>query len=288
MLILRPVQPEDADILFPFIYHTAVTDTLLWDGPSSLDDYRQGMTKRALQASQRDDHMLTIVVMDDLNVNLPLPIGSADISPEPDQKFRADLGLWIGLPYHGKGYGTLTVRWLVDFGFTRLGLEKIEASIYTGNSASRSIFEKNGFVLESTIPKATLKRGQWQDDWRVGITRETYEQMRRQTPFFHICTQADWQAARVDGRSLAPDSLASEGFIHCSRREQILCVANDIFHGELDLLLLEIDPQRVNAEIRWDLAAHTFFPHIYGPLNIDAVLAARAFIPDPDDVFRRL
>ena len=35
MLILRPVQPVDADILFPLIYHTPVTDTLLWDGPAS-------------------------------------------------------------------------------------------------------------------------------------------------------------------------------------------------------------------------------------------------------------
>ena len=112
----------------------------------------------------------------------PIPIGSADHPPGADQELRADVGLWIGLPYHGKGYGTLAVRWLVDYGFTRLGLEKIEASIYTGNWASRRIFEKNGFILEGTIRKATLKRGQWQDDWRVGITREDYQQDRLQDP----------------------------------------------------------------------------------------------------------
>jgi uncharacterized protein (DUF952 family) len=67
-----------------------------------------------------------------------------------------------------------------------------------------------------------------------------------------------------------------------------LWVANNIFRGQRDLLLLEIDPGRLQAEIRWDAVEHTFFPHIYGPLNIDAVTAARPFIPDADGLFRKL
>ena len=288
MLILRPVQPEDADRLFPMIYHTPVTDTLLWDGPNSLDEYREGLAKRSIQTAHGEDHMMTIVVDDDIEENIAFPIGTTDIRPEPDQDFRADIGLWIGEPYHGKGYGTLTVRWMVDYGFTRLGLEKIEASVYTGNWASRRIFEKNGFILEGTIRKATLKRGQLQDDWRMGITREDYQQVCRQTPMFHITSQADWQAAQALGGTLTPASLKDEGFIHASRAEHILWVANTIFRGQLDLVLLEIDPGRVQAEIRLDAGQDTFFPHIYGPLNIDAVAAARAFVPDADGFFRRL
>jgi RimJ/RimL family protein N-acetyltransferase/uncharacterized protein (DUF952 family) len=281
MLILRPVQPEDADLLFPLIYHSPVTDTLLWDGPDSLEEYRRGLSKRAEQTTDGRIHMFTIVAVDDIVRDSAVPIGSASIDPEPDQKLRADVGLWIGLPSHGKGYGTLAVRWLVDYGFTRLGLEKIEACIYTGNMASRRVFEKNGFILEGTLRKATLKRGQWQDDWRVGITREDYVQVRRQTPVFHITSQAAWQAAQASG-------MLIPGFIHCSQREQILWVANNIFRGQRDLLLLEIDPGRLQAEIRWDAVEHTFFPHIYGPLNINAVTAARPFIPDADGLFRKL
>jgi uncharacterized protein (DUF952 family)/RimJ/RimL family protein N-acetyltransferase len=288
MLILRPVQPTDADILFPMIYHSPVTDTLAWDGPDSLDEYRQGLTHRTLQTAHGEDHMMTMVVEDDLHTNPPVPIGSADIRPEPNQELRADIGLWIGQPYHGKGYGTLTIRWMVDYGFTQLGLAKIEASVYAGNWASRRIFEKNGFILEGTIRKATLKRGQWQDDWRLGITCEDYQQIRRHAPIFHICTQADWQAAQASGGSLIPASVADAGFIHCSLPEHILWVANGIFRGQFDLLLLEIDPLRVQAEIRWDPAEHTFFPHIYGPLNIDAVAATHPLKPDPDGVFRKL
>ena len=280
MLILRPIQPGDADLLFPLIYHSPVTDTLMWDGPDSLDEYRQGMARRAEKSAQGEYHSFTIVAEDDIVRDSAVPIGSASIDPEPGQKLRADMGLWIGLPYHSKGYGTLTVRWLVDYGFTRLGLEKIEASIYSGNWTSRRIFEKNGFLLEGTIRKATLKRGQWQDDWRVGITREDYEQVRRQTPVFHITTQEAWQAAQANG-ALTP------AFIHCSQVEQILWVANGIFRGQDDLLLLEIDPRRLQAEIHWDFVENTFFPHIYGPLNIDAVTTARPFVPDADGIFRK-
>lgn len=284
MLILRPVQAEDADHLFPMIYHSSVTDTLLWNGPDSLDDYRQGLSERAARVALGEDHLFTIVIADDVDEKYVTPIGSAGIDPEPSQELRADIGLWIGLPYHGKGYGTQTIRWLLDYGFIRLGLEKIEASVYTANWASRRIFEKNGFILEGTIRKATLKRGQWQDDWRLGITREDYEQMRLQSFIFHITTQAAWQAAQSGG-ALIPDSLGCEGYIHCSRSEQILSVANSIFRGQRGLTLLEIDPRRIQAEIRWEAVENSFFPHLYGPLKVDAVTATRDLLPDPDGSF---
>ena len=43
------------------------------------------------------------------------------------------------------------------------------------------------------------------------------------------------------------------------------------FPGRHDLVLLEIDPQLLNAEVRWEGG----FPHLYGPLDVAAVLSAR-------------
>jgi uncharacterized protein (DUF952 family)/RimJ/RimL family protein N-acetyltransferase len=287
MLILRPVQPEDADRLFPMIYRSPVTDTLLWDGPDSLEEYQQGLAKRAEQTARGEDHMMTIVLEDDAQVEPPIAIGSVDIRPEPDQKLCADIGLWIGMPYHGKGYGTLTIRWMVEYGFIKLNLEKIEACVYSGNWASRRIFEKNGFIVEGTIRKATLKRGEWQDDWRMGLTREDYEKFRLESPIFHITTQAAWHAAGSNG-SLQVDSLTKVGYIHCSRREQLLRVANTYFRGVSSLVLLEIDPKLVQPELRWDPVDNSFFPHIYGPLNIDAIRGVKPLLSDQDGVFRKI
>ncbi len=104
-------------------------------------------------------------------------------------------------------------------------------------------------------------------------------------PILHICPVSDWQAARESGE-YRPPSLAQEGFIHCSRPEQILATANRFYSGVKDLCLLWIDPRRVKAEIRWEPAHGEAFPHIYGPLNADAVFYQHAFHPDPDGVFR--
>ena len=101
---------------------------------------------------------------------------------------------------------------------------------------------------------------------------------------YHIASRAAWQAAQADGWYSAP-SLASEGFIHCARREQVLSVANDFYRGKANLALLCIDEGRLVAELRWEAPAHpkaedaaatcreARFPHVYGQLNLDAVLA---------------
>jgi uncharacterized protein (DUF952 family) len=64
------------------------------------------------------------------------------------------------------------------------------------------------------------------------------------------------------------------GFIHCSRREQVAKVASTFYRGRSDLLLLEIDPLQVGAEIRYENLEDggELFPHLYGPLPVRAVV----------------
>lgn len=100
----------------------------------------------------------------------------------------------------------------------------------------------------------------------------------------HLCPQTVWLAALSSGE-YRPASLDSEGFIHCSRPEQVTAVANRFYRGLTGLVLLWIDPRQVAAEIRWEPADGQVFPHIYGSLNITAVLAVREFDPGPDGVF---
>jgi len=108
---------------------------------------------------------------------------------------------------------------------------------------------------------------------------------------YHIATRADWEQAMRDGQyttSTIGKTLAEEGFIHASSPGQVLSVANAFYQnaGE-DLVVLVIDPERVTAEIRLDYIpeAGATFPHIYGPLNADAVLAAWPLTAGPDGEF---
>jgi len=95
---------------------------------------------------------------------------------------------------------------------------------------------------------------------------------------FHIAVRAEWDAAARGGVYIPP-SLAAEGFIHCSTRDQVAGTANLFYRGQSDLLLLVIDESLLAAPIRYeaplgknDVRAALSFPHIYGPLNLNAVL----------------
>lgn len=109
---------------------------------------------------------------------------------------------------------------------------------------------------------------------------------------FHILPRVDWQQALQCG-SYAPASLSREGFIHCSTSAQVLDTAHRWYRGRPDLLLLEIDVHRLTAPLRHEPPVNStderraqLFPHLYGPLNLDAVAAIFEFPCQPDGSFR--
>jgi len=102
----------------------------------------------------------------------------------------------------------------------------------------------------------------------------------------HITTADAWAEAQQQGQYTA-DSLASEGFIHCSTPEQVVYVANERFRGRDNLILLLITASQVHAPIIYEDCYETsqLFPHIYGPLNLDAVAEVLLFPPAADGRF---
>ena len=86
----------------------------------------------------------------------------------------------------------------------------------------------------------------------------------------------------------APTSLQTEGFIHCSTLETVLIPANERFRGQTCLKLLVINPSRVGVPIRYEDCQNegASFPHIYGPLPREAVMAVIDFPPDGDGFFQ--
>jgi uncharacterized protein (DUF952 family)/uridine phosphorylase len=102
----------------------------------------------------------------------------------------------------------------------------------------------------------------------------------------HITTYQAWVQAQQRGHYQTP-SLQQEGFIHCSTPRQTLGVANSMFHGERGLVLLCIDEDKVASAISYEDCYETGqeFPHIYGPLNLEAVVRVVPFTPDADGKF---
>lgn len=104
---------------------------------------------------------------------------------------------------------------------------------------------------------------------------------------YHITYLEEWEQAVVMGEYFPP-SLSEEGFIHFSLGEQVASTAERHYSGEVGLILLEVDPDKLDAELRYEEAPGGFgtFPHLYGPLNLDAVMNITLFDPDhPTEVF---
>jgi uncharacterized protein (DUF952 family) len=100
-------------------------------------------------------------------------------------------------------------------------------------------------------------------------------QIRR---ILHIARADEWDAAQQSGFYEGP-TLAGEGFIHCAEPGQLMHVVTRYFPVLAGHVILEIDPERVAAPVKWEGARPDVadslpdgFPHIYGPLNVDAVV----------------
>ncbi|MBM3462330.1 MAG: DUF952 domain-containing protein [Armatimonadetes bacterium] len=102
---------------------------------------------------------------------------------------------------------------------------------------------------------------------------------------YHITTAEAWSKAQRGGLYVA-DSLAAEGFIHFSRREQVVGTANRFYRGQKNLLLLCVDPGRAAAEVRYEPADGQLFPHLYGPLETEAVIRVIPLSSDEQGHFR--
>ena len=103
------------------------------------------------------------------------------------------------------------------------------------------------------------------------------------TIIHHLAFRADWDAGLAAGEYRVP-SLDDEGFIHASGdEEQMLRVAARLFAGRTDLLALEVDTERLPEDspvIREPARSGEIYPHVYGPINPDAVVRVRALVPD--------
>jgi uncharacterized protein (DUF952 family) len=101
---------------------------------------------------------------------------------------------------------------------------------------------------------------------------------------YHLALVGEWEEARAGGRgyrrSTIGRSLEDEGFVHCSFRHQVRPTAERFYVGRDDVVVLVVDPGRLAAAVKVEPASDQAgagadverFPHVYGPLDVDAVV----------------
>lgn len=108
----------------------------------------------------------------------------------------------------------------------------------------------------------------------------------------HLCGTEQWAQARLRG-GIRPEDAGGGDFIHLSTPAQVHLPANRLYRGREDLLLLHVDPARLDAPLRWEPGVPTdpesmLFPHLYGMLPVAAVVRVAAYPPDDDGAFPRI
>jgi uncharacterized protein (DUF952 family) len=104
-------------------------------------------------------------------------------------------------------------------------------------------------------------------------------------PFIYLLMSPDDHSRAVREGVWMPESLREEGFIHASPADQLTRVANKHYSRFDELRVVALRAVRVTAEIRWEPAARGLYPHIYGPVNMDAAECVTTVRKDIDGRF---
>lgn len=110
---------------------------------------------------------------------------------------------------------------------------------------------------------------------------------------YHLTFRKNWRYALATG-PYRDKSLEKDGFIHCSTVEQLVPVAMNFFPARRKLTVLVIDETRLTSTVKWEkpedgpppgLPPNARFPHVYGPINHEAVIKSLDMERDAEDMF---
>jgi len=109
------------------------------------------------------------------------------------------------------------------------------------------------------------------------------------TVIYHLTSKSEWEVARTQPEYRA-ESLALEGFIHCSKDHvQVLEVANRLYASRNDLLVLEVETDQLTSPLKHEASrSGEVYPHIYGALNSEAVVGVLYLVKGGDGKFNRM
>jgi len=162
---LRTIEEEDLEFLQRERSDRRVWRTLGWPFPSNREQLAE-----FYEETISDEETINLLVTVEQE-----PVGVVSFHEVSDDGWRGELGYWIATDHQEKGYATDAVGTLVAYGFRDLGFHRIEAKVFDGNTASRSVLENLGFTHEGVHREATFADGQFRDVHWYGLLAAEFE-----------------------------------------------------------------------------------------------------------------
>ena len=157
LIRLRAFERRDVDANHAFITDYATVRGML-SGipfPASMEDEYRWLEQQT--SYSRGEYQFAV---EDFEGDL---VGRCGVTRLDWKNRVAELGIMIGTPYRGRGYGSEAMELLCDFCFREMNLHKLKVSVFAFNEAAIRCYEKNGFVREGVCRREIFRDGQYQD-----------------------------------------------------------------------------------------------------------------------------
>jgi [ribosomal protein S5]-alanine N-acetyltransferase len=175
-LVLRPLEADDAEELWPFVSDPEVPRFMTWEAHRTLAE-TQSFIARMTAAREAASDLAWAILHDGRIVGL---IGLHGITRNHVawRVDRAELGYWIGQPHQNQGFATEAGREVLRFGFSDLGLHKITVGYLKENQRSKGVIEKLGFRFVGEQRDHAYRFGRWWDHLAYELLAVEWQPMR--------------------------------------------------------------------------------------------------------------
>jgi ribosomal-protein-serine acetyltransferase len=145
-------------------------DVKAYDGP--IEKLREFIQRMLLNFANGQDYPLGIWYEGRL-------IGNVNYNNLDWRSKKGELGYWIDSAMQGKGIITQCSQVLIDYAFEELGLNKIVISCATGNTRSRAVPERLGFILEGIHRQDDWQRDHYDDIVYYGLLASEWKERKK-------------------------------------------------------------------------------------------------------------
>ena len=172
---LRAAEKEDISAFLRWINDVDVTENLMLVSPMS--SYEEEQWYESMMKQPASEHALVIEVRDQSPNHEYRPIGTCQFHNIDWRNRSAEIGILIGeKTFWDQGYGTETMRLLLDHGFGVLNLHRIWLQVYAKNKRGIRAYEKAGFQFEGKQRQAHYQHGQYYDVHLMSVLKDEWQQ----------------------------------------------------------------------------------------------------------------
>lgn len=185
-LILRKMEKQDSADMYEYACREETTRYLLWNPHPSINYTKSYLNM--VQKMYRTGGYYDWAVIEKESGRM---IGTCGFARLDDRHGIGEVGYVLNAAFRHHGYATEAASAVIEFGFRRLGLNRIEARYMVENTASRRVMEHCGMTYEGTLRQLMLVRGVYRDIGLCALLRQDYERMQsaRQAQSAHHAAQ---------------------------------------------------------------------------------------------------